>query len=299
MPAQPPVASRLAPNQEELSGPRVSAILVAYNQAAELRRAIEALQRSLGQERIEIVVVDCGSQDDGPRLDTEYPAVQILRLPQHFGATRAMNIGIRTAKAELLLFLSPFVEVLPDTVSRLADRLEEDAASTAVCPLLIDPSGIPAPKVYRVPSSADFAAGALRPMSIDENQESVAVEYASRDALLVRKQFIRGMNYFDERFGEYWADLDLAMQIRRAGKKIRLFPSIRATLHPGEDPLEGDALAEADWTVGAAAFLGKYNGFFAGFQFRLAAILKALVAFDFKRLSMLLSGEHLGSQAGR
>jgi GT2 family glycosyltransferase len=284
---------------EEPSGPRVSAVLVAYNQAPALRRAIEALGRSQGHEKLEIVVVDCGSEDDGPRLDAEYPAVQILRLPQHFGATRAMNIAIRTAKAELLLFLSPRVEVLPDTVARLADRVDEDASSAAVCPLLIDTAGQPASRVYRIPSKEDLAAGALPPLSVDAGQESIAVEYASRDALLVRKGFLRGMNYFDERFGEHWADLDLAMQIRRAGKKIRLFPDIRATFHAGEDPLEGDAVAESDRIIGAAAFLGKYDGFFAGFTFRLAAILKALLAFDFRRLGLLMSGAKMGSQAGR
>jgi len=302
MPEKRPVAPREAPpapGQEEPSGPRVSAVLVAFNQAAALRRAIQALERSQGRERLEILVVDCGSQDDSPRLDAEYPAVQILRLPQHFGATRAMNIATRTAKADLLFLLSADAEVLPDTVTRLADRLEEDASSAAVCPLLVDEAGKAVAQAWRIPGREDFAAGALREMAIDTEEEAMAVEYASRDALLVRKQFVRGMNYFDERFGEYWADLDLAMQIRRVGKKIRVYPAVRATIHPGENPLEGDPVAVADRINGAAEFLGKYGGFFAGFQFRLGEICKALFAFDFKRLGLLMSGEKLGSQAGR
>ena len=277
----------------------MSAVLVAFNQAAALRRAIEALERSQQRERLEILVVDCGSQDESPRLDGEYPAVQILRLPQHFGATRAMNIAMRTAKAELVLFLSPDVEVLPDTVTLLAARLEDDAGAAAVCALLCDPSGQPVSRAYRLPSSATFAGGRLEAVSIDLAQEPMTVEYAGRDAMLARKQFIRGINYFDERFGEYWADLDLAMQIRRAGKKIRLYPSIRATLHPGSDPLEGDAVAESDRILGAAAFIGKYEGFFAGFRFRLAAILKALARFDLRGMGLLVTGEKIGSQAGR
>jgi GT2 family glycosyltransferase len=306
------------PVAEEPSGPRVSAILVSFNQATALRRAIEALERSQDRERMEILVVDCGSRDESPQLDADYPAVQILRLPQHFGATRAMNIALRTAKAELVLFLSPDVEVLPNTVTRLAARLSDsgapdsgsidssagDASIIAVCPLLCDPAGQPVSRVYRIPSSDTFAGGSLEAVSIDLPQEagaedSIAVEYAGRDAILVRKQFIRGMNYFDERFGEYWADLDLAMQIRRTGKKIRLYPAIRATLHPGLDPLEGDSVAESDRILGAAAFVGKYEGWFAGFRFRLGAILKALGRFDFRGMGLLVSGEKIGSQAGR
>jgi GT2 family glycosyltransferase len=289
----------------------VSAVLVGFNQAPALRRAIGALEHSQDRARMEILVVDCGSRDESPQLDAEYPAVQILRLPQHFGSTRAMNIALRTAKAELIFFLSPNVEVLPDTVTRLAARLEEDASVAAVCPLLCEaaegsPDGLgpPVSRVYRIPSRYDLAAGRLEPVSIDLAQESggstsVGVEYASRDAILARKQFIRGMNYFDERFGEYWADLDLAMQIRRAGKKIRLYPSIRAAIHSGPDALEGDPVAESDRILGAAALVGKYEGAFAGLRFRLGAILKALARFDFKGMGLLLSGEKIGSQAGR
>jgi GT2 family glycosyltransferase len=167
---------------------------VAFNQAAALRRAIEALERSQQRERLEILVVDCGSQDESPQLDSDYPAVQILRLPQHFGATRAMNIAMRTVKAELVLFLSPNVEVLPDTVTLLAARLEDDAAAAAVCPLLCDPSGQPVSRGYRIPSSATFAGGRLEVVSLDLSQEPITVEYTGRDAMLARKQFLRGMN---------------------------------------------------------------------------------------------------------
>ncbi len=55
--------------------------------------------------------------------------------------------------------------------------------------------------------------------------------YPGREALLVRKQFVAGMNYFDERFGEYWADADLAIKIRKAGRKLEMYPAIRATWH--------------------------------------------------------------------
>ena len=319
MPQQRPRVSReapltrrepeAAPLQEEPKGPLVSAVLVAYNQAAALRQAIEALRRSKDRERIEILVVDCGSQDESAELDQQYPDIQILRLPQHFGATRAMNIATRTAKAELVLFLSPYVEVGPDTVTRLAARMEPELSDqempdearslAAVAPLLVDETGQPVEQAWRMPTKQDLARGALRPAAIDLEQESCNVDYASREALLVRKQFIRHMNFLDERYGEHWADLDLAMQIRRAGRKIRLYPGIRATRHAGEDPLAGDPASDADRVLGAAAFVGKYGGIFSGFEFRLAAALKALIAFDFRRLTLLLSGAKIGSQAGR
>jgi hypothetical protein len=62
--------------------------------------------------------------------------------------------------------------------------------------------------------------------------------------------------------------------------------------------LIGDPLAVADKVLGAAAFLGKYNGFLAGLGFRVEAILRALGRFDLRQVSRLLSGQKLdGSQA--
>jgi GT2 family glycosyltransferase len=293
--------------EPEPIGPRVSAILVGFNQAPALRRAIRALEKSRDRERLEILVVDCGSRDESTQLDSDFPAINMLRLPHHLGAARAMNIATRTAKADLLFYLSPNVEVAPDTVSALADRLQPDADTpetevAAVCPLLVDSGNQPISRVHAIPTREELAAAIkgvpLPSLSLDLTQESVAVPYPELDALLIRKYFVRSMNYFDERFGNYWADADLAMQLRRAGKQIRLFTGIRATYHPAPDPLEGDPLARADRVSGAAALIGKYEGGLASLGFRLGAILSALARVDLGLVGKLAGGQKLdGSQA--
>jgi len=120
-----------------------------------------------------------------------------------------------------------------------------------------------------------------------------------RDAILIRRHFIAGMNYFDERLGEYWADADLALQIRRAGKKIRVFPQIRAA-YSGAAAWPPPATAEtSDRVVGASVLLGKYQGTFAGAGFHLAAALKALLGFRFPLFFALAAGRKMdASQAG-
>ena len=265
------------------------------------------MERSRDRDRLEILVVDCGSRDESTELDTEFPAINMLRLPHHLGAARAMNIATRTAKADLLFFLSPNVEVAPDTVTALADRLQPDPDApetevAAVCPLLVDAEGHPASRIHPIPTRAELKAAAsgdpLPSVDLDLSQESIAVAYPELDAILIRKHFVRSMNYFDQRFGHYWADADLAMQIKRAGKQIRLFPGIRATYHAEPDPVEGDPLARADRVSGAAALVGKYEGGMAALSFRLGAVLSALARFDLGMVSKLTGGQKLdGSQA--
>ena len=248
-------------------------------------------------------MVDCASADGSAQIDADFPAVNVLRLPHHIGAARAMNIASRTAKGDLLFFLSPDVAVEPGTVTALAAHLENEPEAAAACPLLMDPDGKPVSRIAKLPDPAALAAAcrgsALLAVPIDLAEASVAVEYPGPDAILVRKLFVRGMNYFDQRFGHYWADADLAMQIRRAGKQIRLYPAIRAVQYTAPDPLAGDSLAEADLVSGAAAFVGKYFGFGAGLSFRIKQGLAALVRFNFSRLAGVLGGKKLdGSQAG-
>jgi hypothetical protein len=206
-----------------------------------------------------------------------------------------MNIGARTAKAELVFYLSPNVEVAPDTVTQLADRLEPASDTSAVAPLLVDPVGS---IVSREQKIREAVTGKDPGQAITATGESVAVEYMSSDALMVRKQFIKGMNYFDERFGHFGADADLAMKIRNAQRRIRVYPGIRATIHATPDPLEGDPLFAADHASGVAAWLAKYDGFFSGLSYRIGAILRALAGFRFKELTALVSGQKLdGSQS--
>src|SRR5258706_5576166 len=210
--------------------PKVTAILIAHNQAGELRRAIEALERSEQRAQLEILVVDCASQDETAALTEEFPAIIMQRLPHHFGRTQALDIATRTARGDFLLLLSPDVEVTPGLVAQLAEHLESASDTIAECPLLVDSQGAPASRqLQSLPDRellARVCAGGQAPgpalnLPPDLTQEGVTVPYPGREALMVRKQFVAGMNFFDERFGEYWADADLAMKIRQAGKKNR------------------------------------------------------------------------------
>jgi len=285
--------------------PKTAAILVGHNQADELRRALGALEKSENRELLEILVVDCGSSDSTAALGEEFPGITLLVLPQNFGATKALNIATRTARAEFLFLLSPDVEVAPDTVARLTEQLEARADLTGVCPLLVDDAREVVARTRRYPDRESLAVvrsgGELAWVPIPQEtlaEERCVVLYPGREALLVRKNFVSGMNYFDERFGEYWADADMAVKIRKAGRKVEMVTGIRATWHNAPaDEHSDDTLYKSDRILGAARLLTKHDGFLAGFGFRMAAILGALARFDFSLLAALVGGKKVGSQA--
>jgi GT2 family glycosyltransferase len=290
------------PSSNEPVAPRATALIVSYNSVEALRRCIQALRASKGRDQFEILVVDLGSRDDSPRMDSEFEDVTMLRLPKHFGATKAMNIATRTAMGDYILYLDPHTELRPDAVSILMKRLDEDDEAAAVCPLLEDAAGKPVPQAYRMPDPNTLQQACstgempLAAIQIGDGSQPVPVEYASRSAIMVRKQFVQGMNYFDERYGHYWPDAELAFQIRKSSKKTLILPTARATWHDYTEP--ASKKLEADRWVGASAFLSKHYGFGAGFWFLFGATLKALFSFNFGLFVPLATSQKIDGNQG-
>lgn len=274
---------------EQLGPPRVTALILTRNAAPQLQRCLQALELSQQRDRLEILVVDNGSNDNTTEVLSHFPDVQTLTLPKDFGRTKAHNIGMRTAKGDFLFFLAPHVEVRPDTISRLADRLDAADAVGAVCPYVN--------RWYRLPDNASLAkacdSGELpNAQATNEQADEIAIEYAPDGPIMVRRLFLRGMNYLDERYGDYWSDLELCWQLRNAGKTILVLPQI-AVSYGEASPRENDAVHKADCIGGAAAYVGKHFGTAAGIKFRIASVLKAFGRADFKVLSCLLFGQKI------
>jgi GT2 family glycosyltransferase len=267
--------------------PKVSALVVSYNRKALLRRALEALERSEARDTIEIVVVDNGSIDGSQEIESDFPRARFIRIPRNFGLTKALNLGVRGSEAEYVFFLHEDTEVFPDTVRLLAALLDSQPEAGAVCPLLVDADGRPAPQLGHFPPDDTW-----RPA--EPGPGPMPVEYPRGAALMMRRSLFTAIRQIDERYGQFGSDADLCYQIRRAGKKILLAPEARAR-HEGR---AGEStLRTADRKQGTAAWIGKYRGFGSGLWAQIAAIFGALGSLQLGLLKYLLANQKVdGSQ---
>ncbi len=290
--------------EEEAQQPvKVSVVVVSFNNAGLLRRCLESLERSNDRETMEIIVVDNGSRDESPQLGSEFPKATFQRLERNFGLTKALNIGARTSVGELLFFLHADAEVFPGTVSALAAKLEAEPDAVAVCPLLVTPAGEAASEAHPLPDPKnlyqDWRSDAAAPGSpVHAAPEPIPIPYPNSAAVMVRAYFVKGMRYFDERYGEFGAHEELCYQIQRASKKTLLFPSIKVVHHGEHLPVEqlpsaARALLSADRALGSALYVSKHFGFFAGLKFRLTAILSSLLSLQFARMIRLINGQKI------
>jgi len=245
----------LTPQEEniEASAKRVSVVIVSFNRVQSLRQSLAALG-----DAHQILVVDNGSTDGSANLDGEFPGVRFIRLPKNFGLTRAMNIGVRAADGEYVLFLHDDACITGAAVTQLADFLEARQDVGAVCPLLVKDSALPAPQVRAQP----------RPAQPDPP--------------------LRALRQIDERYGNYGNIIELCAQVRRASRKLVILRDVTALHEELESPGHGGALA-GDRTTGTAEFLGKHYGFMAGLVYRIKAALGGLVTFRFSVVGGALS----------
>jgi GT2 family glycosyltransferase len=271
------------PDQEK-PAPRVSAVVVSRNRAALLRHCLESLESSHGRDTLQIIVVDNGSTDGSAQWDAEFPKVQFVRLPKNFGLTKAMNIGWRAADAAYVLFLHDDTAVEPPAIGRLADVLDAYPDAAAVCPLLVDGEGRPAPQLGSLPPDGNW-----RPAE-PSGDDPAAVRYPRGAALMMRVFLIKAIRQIDEHYGQFGGDADLAAQILKASKRILLVPGARAH-HEGSAGYS--ASERADFLLSRAVFLGKYRGFGAGLQARMGAIFGPLLSFRLGEFRHTLAGQKI------
>jgi hypothetical protein len=259
--------------EETVNPIRVTALVVSYNRADLLKRALESLEKSQDREKLEILVADNGSTDGSAQLESDFPNARFIRMPRNFGLTKALNVGLRGAAGEFVFLLHEDTEVAPETVSVLAGILETQTDVGAACPLLVTAEGAPAPQLAELPAPGRTTI-AWRPADAALGEQ--AVEYARGAAIMLRSISIRAMRQIDEKYGTYGSDAELCFQVRRAGKKVLLVPSTRVVHHGRtEMDVRERAARDADSKLGMGVYVAKHYGMIRGLLFRVSVVLGA------------------------
>jgi GT2 family glycosyltransferase len=240
-----------------------------------LRRCLTAIGKLSS-----VIVVDSGSGETAG-MEQQFPYVRYIRLPRHFGLTKALNLGIRAAETEFVLLLSPEVEISGGAIDRLADKLDEQTNVGAVAPRLLLPDGTPAAQVRDLPTASQ-PDPPQRSAQAGDTVPAVTVQ-----AVMFRMFFLRALRDIDERYGDYGSAIELSQQVRRANKTILIHPEVTAIVH--EQAVKPTNEEQADREVGTANFLRKHHGFLSGVFYWLGRVFTALGSFQFGKLASLAS----------
>lgn len=103
-----------------MSAPDISIILVSYNTAEMIQRALNSVIEETTETSYEIIVVDNDSQDNSCEVIREnFPQVTLLDTKQNTGFAGGVQAGANIAKGKYLLLLNPDTVILNHAIDKL------------------------------------------------------------------------------------------------------------------------------------------------------------------------------------
>jgi GT2 family glycosyltransferase len=205
--------------------PFCSVIIVNYNGKHLLHDCLTAVV-SQAYDRFEIIVVDNASTDDSAGyLETNFPAVRLVRAHGNAGFAGGNNEGVRHAQGDLIVLLNNDTIVADGWLQGLVDAVAP--ASVAIAGSLVRTEGIPE-KYYEKNGSLNFLGhNIMRKFDRPENT------FFAGGASLIYKRDILGLPFDDEYF-LYLEDVYLSLRARFLGCSVMQTSASRVR-HLGSD----------------------------------------------------------------
>lgn len=213
----------------------ITVVIPTFNRAADLVRALAALQRqTAGVPRV-IVVDNASSDDTAARVAALQPSwsgrLDYLRKEPE-GPAAARNRGLAMACTRWVLFIDSDVELPPDWAALALARAEADPAIAALGGLVLyafDPGRINA---YGGELGAmGLAWDALEGQPVDAALAPAERLWINCSAMLARCDAVRAVGGFDDRFFYGYEDSDLGWRLRLAGHRVMVAPELRVLHH--------------------------------------------------------------------
>ena len=204
---------------------KVSVIIVNWNGKQHLEECLDSLSKQTFKD-FETILVDNGSVDGSAEfVETNFPAVKIVRLDKNEGFCRGNNIGLQHASGTFIALLNNDTLVDMYWLEELYRAMTKHSHVGICASCIVN---------YYLRDVLDTAGDGFdlcgvgykigEGMPVTEFQKERYVFGACAGAVLYRRSMIDDIGFFDERFFALGEDLDLSFRARLAGYKCLYVP---------------------------------------------------------------------------
>lgn len=218
----------------------LSIVIVSYNTRELLADCLDSLKPAAKNITTEIFVVDNHSSDGTDEMVKKiFPQVSLIANSKNLGFSKANNQALKKAKGKYILILNPDTKVLPNTLKKMTDFMDQNVnVGIATCRVelangQLDPDChrlFPTPWrafCHFLSLSKIFKGSKLfdqyRMGYLDPNQQS-PIDACMGAFMMIRPKVLKDIGLFDEDFFFYGEDLDLCYRAKEKGYQIVYTP---------------------------------------------------------------------------
>ena len=209
---------------------RVLALIVDFRTSADAARLSRQVARS-DTAGIDLTVCHVDNGNDVPVALTEEEhrhGIRLIRLPSNGGYGSGIRAAIARAAAgetyDAYWFLNSDLEVESDTLTKLTDVLRDHPEAGAVGPTVIWGRG---PRVWGARGVVSPLLGMTAMTPWPQGGELPHWSYIPGCSMLVRREAYEEVGGIPDRYGMYYEETELSVQLQQAGWSLHVEPDAK------------------------------------------------------------------------
>ena len=225
---------------QSLDDEMTSIIILNVDKAMVTIQCLYFLHKFTGDGRVEIVVLDNGSNGEQFNALAKYGiGCKILRLQNNLGFGEGNNIAAEASRGKNIVFLNNDAFVTPGWLDPLLYQLEDQTVG-GVGPIFLYPDGnVQEAGGFIFDDGIVHQRGRGLPAYHANYDQSEEVTYISAATFAVRKEVFLGVLGFDLMWDPaYYEDVDLCLKIKAKGYKIIFEPKSKIVHLEGTTSLD-------------------------------------------------------------
>ena len=223
-----PVAKKYTPlSFPPCSSPKFSIVIPVYNQHLYTFHCLQGILAHLGDDAVEIIVVDDHSTDKTDKMLAGISGITVIRNEKNAGFIRSCNTGAAHARGEFLVLLNNDTEVKEGWLGAMHRTFADFPDAGLVGARLVYADGRlqeAGGLVWQDGSAWNF--GRFDDPNKPEYAYCRRADYCSGACLMIRRTDFISLGGFDEHYlPAYYEDTDLAFRVRQSGKQVYYQPA--------------------------------------------------------------------------
>jgi GT2 family glycosyltransferase len=201
---------------------KLNIIIVSYNSADTILKAIESVHTLMQEGYICLTVVDNHGNDGVAQLlRQKYSWIKVLDRSQNLGFGSGCNTGFKAQSSEYSLFLNPDAVIEPKSIQVLIDFLDDHPNTAATAPAILECGDLqlagllPVPIIQYKKTGTKFAVKEIQP-----GEDAFKTSWLCGAVLMVRSDYFEAVGGFDENFFLYFEETDLCKRFTEHGFEL-------------------------------------------------------------------------------